>query len=372
MFARVLVLLSIFGVALGGVAYLKWRQMEEAMGQQMQPPPSTVSATEVKEESWRPTLNAVGSMVAVQGIEVSAEVSGMVNEVAFGSGESVEEGQLLLRLDDEVDQAALDALRADRQLAQIDFQRARELLPKKAVSKADFDKAQANLQAKDAQMAQQQAVLEQKRIHAPFTGVLGIRRVDPGQFLNAGEAIVSLNMLDPIYVDFALAERHIGRLEEGLPLRVKVDAYPDEVFEGEIGTIDTDVDAATRTLRVRGVLRNDDKRLRPGMFAEVRVVRPEQERVLTIPRTAVSFNSYGDFVYRLEEGEDGGLTVKRAQIESGKTRNGRVAVSKGLQAGDRIVRTGLVKLRDGAAVRIDNTIVLDDGAAANKDSGADE
>lgn len=366
MILRFLVLLLVLGGAIGGIGYLKWQQMQAGAAQMSHAmPPATIASTEVATETWRPALKAVGSLVAVNGIEVSAEVNGTVRKLRFDSGQQVKTGQVLVELDDTVDQAALAALRAEQRLAQIEFDRARELLPKKAVSRADYDKAQAGLQAAAARVTQQEAVIARKSLRAPFDGILGIRKIDLGQYLNPGEPIVELQSIDPVHVDFQLAERHLSGVGVGMEVEVITDAWPGETFRGTVTAIGNGIVAGTRTVQVRATIANQDGRLRPGMFAEVRALQPETRQVLTIPRTAVSFNTYGDFVYVLVEA-DGKLTAKRRQIETGQSRDGRIVVTKGLEVGERVVRAGLVKLRDGAAVQVDNSVQLDDTGGNGK------
>ncbi len=333
--------------------------MQQQAGQAQGFPPSVISATEVSEEQWQPTLRSVGSLVAVNGIDVSTEVSGIVSEVVFQSGQPVKQGQELIRLDDSVDQAALEALRAERKLADVQFKRASDLLKKRVTSRSEYDEAKAKYEAAHARVKQQEAVIKRKVIRAPFAGLAGIRRVDLGQYIEAGEAIVSLQALHPIFVDYALPERYLTRIEPGQKVRVRLDAVPERHFEGEVSAVNSGVDTGTRTLKVRATLDNADHIMRPGMFAEVTTVTGEARPVMTVPRTAISFNTYGNFVFVIDEKTPDQLTVKRTPLETGEIREGRVVV-KGLQAGSRVVRAGLVKLRDGMPVKIDNQVPLDD------------
>ncbi len=347
-------------VLLGGIfGFKQWQQfsMQARMAQAF--PPATVAATEAIHENWVPTLRAVGSLDATNGISVAAEVGGIIKEIVFTSGERVEQDTILIRLDDAVDRAALDALRADRRLAQIKFNRSKDLLKKQVTSKSEYDEAQALYEASLARVAEQEAVINKKVIRAPFSGLLGISEVDIGQYLEPGDRIVSLQALDPIYADYTLPERYLHQVAVGQEVRVSVEAMPGKIFRGVVSAIDADINRATRTLKIRATLPNREQHLRPGMFAEVQTLQAESQQVLTIPHTAVSYNTYGDFVYLIEQ-QDGGLRVKRQQIVSGENRAGRVAIRQGLQAGNQVVRTGLVKLRDGMPVQIDNKIEMND------------
>lgn len=322
-------------------------------------PPAVIAATEVTQESWQPSLSSVGSLIAINGINVSTEVSGIVSEIVFKSGQPVEQGQVLMKLDASVDNAALDALRAERRLTEVQFNSAKGLLKKTYSSKSAFDEAKARFDAAQARVKQQEEVVKRKIIRAPFSGLAGIRQVDLGQYFQAGSPIVSLQALDPIYIDYTLPERYISRIKTGQAVKVKLDAVPGQVFNGEVSALNSGVDVGTRTLKIRATLSNPNAILRPGMFAEVETITADALPVLTVPRTAVSFNTYGNFVYVINKNDKGALTVKRTAVETGDSRHGRVEV-KNLKQGMQVVRAGLVKLRDNMAVKIDNHIDLND------------
>ena len=352
----VLLVLAIGGFF--GIKYMQSRNMQAGAAKAF--PPTTIAATEVTQEDWIPTLRAVGSLDATNGISVAAEVGGIIKEILFTSGERVEQGTILIRLDDAVDRAALDALRADRRLAEIKFNRSKDLLKKKVTSKSEYDEAQATYEAAVARVAEQEAVINKKIIRAPFSGLLGISDVDIGQYLEPGDRIVSLQALDPIHVDYTLPERYLHQIKVGQEVHVSVEAMPGEIFRGTVTAIDADINRATRTLKIRATLPNTEQRLRPGMFAEVLTLHAESQSVLTVPRTAVSYNPYGDYVYVITQQQDGSLRVKRHQVVTGESRAGRVTILQGLQAGEQVVRAGLVKLREGMPVRIDNSVELQD------------
>jgi membrane fusion protein (multidrug efflux system) len=335
-----------------------WQGRQMAALAKMPPPPATVAAAEVQVESWQPYLQAVGSLVATQGILVTTEVAGTVNEIRFESGQQVEAGTLLLQLDESIDRAELEGIVAERRLAQLQFKRREELVEKKTISRSDYDEAQLRLENATAQLATKQAQIAKKRITAPFSGLLGIRQVDLGEYLQPGAAIVPLQALDPLFVDYALPERHLDKVSVGQAVEIEVQAFPGEVFRGRISALDPGIDPGTRSLRIRATLENPQSRLRPGMFAEVRTVLPQRTDVLTLPRTAITYNPYGDSVFAILEGETG-TTVQRRQVETGAVHNERVEIKEGLEAGARVVIAGQVKLRNDQAVVIDNSIALD-------------
>jgi len=322
-------------------------------------PPAVIASTEVTEELWQPTLQSVGSLVATSGTQVSTEVNGIVSEIVFRSGQPVKKGQVLVRLNDSVDVAALEALRAERQLFEIQFKRASNLLKKRVTSKSEYDEASARFDASRARVKQQQAIIQRKVILAPFSGEAGIRQVDLGEYLEAGTPIVSLQALDPIYVDYTLPERYLTQVKTGQQVNLKLDALPGKDYSGKVSALNPDVDTRTRTLKVRATLANPDGVLRPGMFTEVQTITGKAEPVLTLPYTAISFNTYGNFVFVITKNDTGMSTVKRTAVETSETRNGRVKVSN-LPIGTQVVRTGLVKLRDGIPVKVDNQVQLND------------
>ncbi|WP_275098584.1 efflux RND transporter periplasmic adaptor subunit [Sedimenticola hydrogenitrophicus] len=361
MIKRLIIVLLLFGAAAAGVGYWKFQQFQQMNAQLTAPrPPAVIASARVRQENWQPMLRAVGSLRAQSGIEITNEVPGMVSLINFDSGQQVTAGEALLRLEDSVELATLESLKADQRLAEVQFRRTAELMPKQAVSKSEFDIAKATYESAQAKVAQQQATVRKKVIRAPFVGILGIRQVDQGQYLPAGTPIVSLQALDPLYVDYALPEREFSRVAPGQVVRLRVAAYPDAPFSGRVSAIDAGVDEGSRSIRVRATVPNPDQRLRPGMFAEVETLMREEMAVLTVPRTAISYNTYGNFAYVIGEAEGGGLRVQRRQVETGAVREGRVAVIRGLAAGERVVRAGLVKLRDGQPVTIDDSVELDD------------
>jgi membrane fusion protein (multidrug efflux system) len=353
MLKRLLFVLVLLAVTVGGVFGWKYLQMQQAAAARKPPPPPVVAVTEARQEDWRPFLRTVGTVVAIAGIDVTNEVPGKVRRIHFESGDAVTEGQPLLQLDDAADRAELEGLVAAQRLAQLKYDRLAQLLPNKSASKADYDEARALLDVAIAAGEAKKAAIAKKEIRAPFAGRLGIRQVDLGQYLAPGSAIVPLESLAPIYVDFSLPERHLATLASGQEVQVAVQAFPGETFTGRITAVSPGIDQGTRNLRLRATFQNAEHKLRPGMFAEVRVLLPPQAPVLTLPATAITYAPYGDSVFVVETGEKG-LAVQRRQVETGENRAGRVSVTSGLKAGDRVVSAGQVKLRNGMAVTVDD------------------
>ena len=354
MVTRVILVALFLAMVLGGI--FSWKQhtaQQMAAAQAAGPPPAVIAAARVETESWQPYIQVVGSLEAVAGIEVTSEVGGQVSAINFNSGEWAKRGALLLELDSRTDQAQLKGLMAERTLAQLSFERVAKLVKEKSVSKSDYDEARASLDAAEARVTGQQALIEKKRIRAPFDGRLGIRRVDLGEYLSPGSAIVPLEQLDPMYADFTLPERDLARVGNDQSVEIRVQAYPEQVFSGQIIAIDPGVNSGTRSFRLRAQLANPDQLLRPGMFADIRVQLPQRDGVLTIPDTAISYAPYGDSVFVIEQ-SDSGHIVKRRQIETGSTRNGRISVLSGLVEGEQVVSAGHNKLRNGQAVKIDS------------------
>ena len=378
MFLRLLLVFLLLAALVGGLAYLKFEQVTAQIAEFSQPmPPSAVSEVQVGSERWQPQLNAIGNVRAVQGVMVNNEVAGQVQSINFESGDRVRKGQALVQLDTTVDEADLAGLLASLQLAEIKLERNTKLLRDRAVSQGDFDEISAELSRARAAVAAKRALIEKKTIRAPFDGVLGIRQVDVGQYLPEGSNLVALEALNPVFVDYRLPERHLAKLAVGQPVQVRVAAYPEQVFTGKLQAISPAVDQGTRNVQLRAELPNPDDRLRPGMFAKVATLMPQRDEVLTLPRRAVSFNTYGDSVFLIEEqpaaeGDDaagdaaGKLVVTRRQITTGDVRGEVVEVRSGLAAGDRVVLAGHQKLRNGAEVQI----VPDDGLAADTPAAA--
>ena len=358
------VVLAVIFAALFGYSFHQGRQQQAMMSQP--PPPMQVEATTVSQQSWRSGMRAIGSLRAVNGVHVANEVAGVVDRLEFDSGQRVEAGQVLLRLDTATDQAALETREAEERLAQQQFERFSDLIEQRAVSQSDFDEAQANFEAAQARVNEQRALLDKKVITAPFAGVLGLRQVDQGEFLAVGTPIVEINMLDPIYVDFTIAERDLSRITVGDRVSVDVAAFPEDVFQGQVSALDSSISPQSRTVQVRASLNNPEVRLQPGMFASVESFRSEIQEVLTLPRTAISYNTYGDFVYVIVEGERGQQVDRRA-VSTGDVRDGRVQLLSGVEAGDVVVATGLSRLRNGQPVQIVERNGTDSSSTASAD-----
>ena len=359
MILRLFLMLVIVGGVIGGVFYLKnqqWQAMQEQMAQGQ--PPATVATSKVQQESWQPSLSAVGSMVAVNDVSVTNEVPGKVDKIQFESGQRVEKGEPLIHLDAEVDRAELRGLQSELQLAQVQFERAAKLVKERSVSQSNYDEAKARLETAKANVASKQALINKKTIRAPFTGELGIRQVDLGEYLPAGSAIVPLQSLDPIYVDYSLPERYLADLSVGQTVELTVQSYPNETYQGQIEALNPGIDPGTRSVQLRAKLDNPNALLRPGMFAEVRTLLPRRNDVLTVPQRAISYAPYGNSVFVVKE-KDGQKVVQRRQIDTGMVRDGQVEVKSGLEAGDEVVSAGQNKLRNDQPININNSIELD-------------
>ena len=356
MLLRLFLVVLFLGAILGGIFGWKQYQMELEAATGGPPPPPVVAVAEVQQESWQPRLTAVGTLVATQGIFVTNEIAGQVREIHFESGRPVDEGDLLVQLDDSVDQADLRGLIAQRDLAKIKVGRFAKLLEDRSASQSDYDEASAELDSATAAVAAKEALIAKKRITAPFAGQLGIRILDLGEFLAPGSRIVPLDALEPIFADYSLPERHLPRISVGKQVLVRVAAYPDREFKGVIMAINPEVDVNTRSIRVRAMLQNPEHLLRPGMFAEVATLLPTREDLLTLPRTAITFAPYGDTVFLVEERE-GQTLVERRQVTTGQAHGGRVEVLDGVAPGDRVVLGGQVKLRNAQPIRVDNSVV---------------
>lgn len=358
-FFTLLGLIVLVGV-LGGIKGLQINKMI-AIGSQFVPPPETVTTAVVQPETWEETITAVGSLEAVQGVTVAAEMSGRVVRIAFQAGSRAQAGDLLVQLDTDSEKAQLRAAEATLELARIDWERKKKLRERNTISEAEFDNVDARYKQARAEVERIQAVIDKKTIRAPFDGRLGIRLVNLGQILNEGDPIVSLQSLDPIYVNFLLPQQQLARVEPGMSVRVTTDALAGQVFEGTVTAINPQVDAATRNVEMQATLPNGAERLRPGMYANVEVVLPQRRQVLAIPATAVLYAPYSDSVFVVEEkkNEQGGASgkvIRQQFVELGEARGDYLAVTSGLEAGQTIVSTGAFKLRNDQAVVVDNSL----------------
>ncbi|PPD35947.1 MAG: efflux transporter periplasmic adaptor subunit [Methylomonas sp.] len=352
MIKRIVVVLFLTLLVLGGLFGFKFYQIQQAINQIKPPPPAMVAAATVKSENWSTSLISVGSFTPVAGVYVSNEVAGKIKALHFHSGQSIKAGDLLLELDSDTDQAELAGLQAELQLAKSRLQRSEQMIQKKFVSQADYDQHTALLEQAAAAVHAKRTRIDKKMIRAPFAGELGIREVNLGQYLAEGAAIVSLQQLDPIHLDFTLPERYVSQLAVNQIITATVQAYPNREFRGKIVALNPSVEQDTRALKVRAKLDNKDKALRPGMFAQVHIKSGNPLTVLTLPDTAITYNPYGNSVFLIQQ-TDNQFTVQSRQIETGQTRDGRVEIVGGLQLGDRVVSAGQVKLRNGMPVNID-------------------
>jgi membrane fusion protein (multidrug efflux system) len=346
----VLVALAIVIAALFAWRFAQIRQQAAQMSQP--PPPAKIEVVDVMERGWAQSIRSVGSVRAINGVEVANEIAGVVDALEFESGQSVEAGDVLIRIEAETDEAALETREAESRLALQQFERFSNLIEQNAVSQADFDEARANYEAAEARVHEQRALLDKKTIRAPFSGILGLRQVDLGEYIPVGTPIVGINMLDPIQVDFTISEHDLPRVAVGDRVEVTVAAFSRQRFDGEIQAVDSSVLPESRTVRVRALLPNADQLLRPGMFANVRTVRDEIMNVLTVPRTAISYNTYGDFVFEVIENDSGQTIVERVGVTTGEARDGEVRIIDGIEAGATVVGAGLLRLRNRQPVEI--------------------
>ncbi|HYJ04638.1 MAG TPA: efflux RND transporter periplasmic adaptor subunit [Chthoniobacterales bacterium] len=360
---------AVFKVVIGLVAVFLliagikvWQIMTlVAAGKKMVPPPTTVTSSPVQKGDWQPTLTAVGSINAVQGAIISAELAGTVIEINFQSGTTVKKGDVLIKLDASAEQAQLRSAQADAELAKADFERAKDLANRKVISAAELDAASSKYTQKQAAVENIQSIIDKKEIRAPFDGAAGIRTVNPGQMVNVGHALVSLQALDQVFVDFALPQQQLAEVKADLAVKVTTDAMPGREFDGELTAVNSSVDPVTRNVALQATVENADHALRPGMFGRVKVFLPQSNPTLFIPATAVSYAPYGNSVFLIEKKRDDktgqeSLILRQQFIRTGETRGDFVAVTEGLKEGDSVVSIGVFKLRNGMDVVVDNTL----------------
>jgi len=361
MIKRMVVMLVLAGLVLGGIfgfQAFKSKMIRKFMSAGQ--PPQTVSTTKAAFEQWQARNRAVGTLRAVRGADLAPEVAGIVQAIHFESGDRVKAGMPLLQLNADSDAALLKSLEATAALAESTYRRDTDQFKLKAISQATLDTDAATLKSAKAQVEQQRALVAKKLIRAPFDGRAGIRAVDLGQYLSAGTKIVTLQSLDPVFVDFLVPQAVLARYAVGQKVAVTTDAFPGQSFEGRVAALDSKVDPATRNVTVRATVRNPKQLLLPGMFATVETASGGPERLLTLPQTAISFNPYGNTVFVLEErkGPDGKtqLVAQQKFVTTGPTRGDQVAVLSGLAEGETVVTSGQIKLRSGAPVTVNNAI----------------
>jgi len=360
---RILLTLAGLTVLVGILGGIKGLQIDRmiAHGKQMVPPPEAVTTAVASLQTWESLLPAVGSLAAVQGVTMTAELTGKVVQIAFTPGSRVKAGDLLVKQDTSSEEAQLRSAEAAAALAKLNAERLGKLLAERTIAQSQYDNAEAGYKQAVAQADNIRASIAKKTIRAPFDGRLGIRLVNLGQVLNEGEAIVSLQSLDPIFVNFSLPQQQLSSIKAGLAIRVTTDALPGEIIQGKITAINPQVDAATRNIRVQATVANADERLRPGMYVSVAVVLPDRKKVLAIPATAVLYAPYSDSVFIVEDPpepnpEQPVKVVRQEFAQLGEKRGDFVAVQSGLKEGETVVSTGVFKLRNGQTVTVDNAL----------------
>jgi membrane fusion protein, multidrug efflux system len=362
MVKRMILMLVVAGAAIGGLGFVKFQQIKAAIAQgaAYQPPPEAVTTVVAKQESWPQSLSVVGTTAAVQGVSVSADLPGIVDRIGFESGEAVSAGDVLVELDTRQEQAQLAAAEAERDLARLNFERLQGLVSQRAISRADYDRAEAEQKQSEAKVGEIRATIARKTIRAPFSGVLGIREVNLGQYLSAGEAVVPLQSLDPIYVNFGVPQQYAGQMRAGSQIGITSDDLSGANFVGRVTALNAVVDEATRNIQVQATLSNPQGRLRPGMYVQTKINIGASQSIVSLPASAVNYAPYGDSVYvvaDLKTPEGQSYRGARQQfVQLGDTRGDQIAVVSGLKPGEEVVSSGVFKLRNGAAVLVNNDV----------------
>lgn len=374
---RMLIMLACLLVLAGAIAFGFYLHVKKLIASAPKPEPQTVSTIKAQTLEWQPQFAAVGSVVAVRGVDVTTEVAGLVRGVEFKSGQDVKAGTTLVQLNADADVAQLASLQAAAELSEVTLKRDQAQLKAQAVSRAAIDSDLADLKSKKALAAQQAALVDRKTIRAPFAGRLGITTVNKGQYLNPGDKIVTLQTLDPIYVDFSLPQKQLAAVAVGQVVNVVSDAFPDKTFSGKINAINPKVDIDTRNVTLEATFANAQKQLLPGMFVRVKVDVGDKQRHLTLPQTAITYNPYGSTVFIIKPAESkadspsqggnqaksattapasGGLVAQQVFVTTGETRGDQVAILKGVEDGQEIVSSGQLKLKNGTPVVVDNSV----------------
>jgi len=363
MISRMMIMLLVVALLFGAIfGYEAFRaHMVKKYMASAPPPPVTVSVIRASMQTWQPRLTAVGSLRAVRGVDVTSEITGLVQSVHFSSGNEAAARQPLVQLNADSEIAQLRSLEASSELARIVLERDRKQFAVKAVSKATLDTDSADLKSKQALVAQQKAVIDKKSIRAPFAGRLGISTVNPGQYINPGDKIVTLQSLDPIYVDFYLPQQNLSQISPKQAVSISTDTYPDRTFHGTITAIDPKVDPNTRNVQVEATIDNPDHMLLPGMYASVEIRAGKAGQYITLPKTAVAFNAYGVTIYLVEEEGKGpqgkpALIARQVFVTIGPSRGDQVAILTGIREGEMVVTSGQMKLKSGSGVTINNRI----------------
>src|SRR5919197_522985 len=359
---RMILMLAVATVLITGLGWVKFRQVKAAGAEHaaFQPPPEAVTTIVARQEQWPATVSAVGTVAAVRGVTVAADLPGIVEKINFDSGKMVKEGDILVQLDTRQERAQLAAAEAQRDLAQVNFARMQELVKEGVISKMEYDQSTAEHRQMDARVGETRATIERKTIRAPFSGALGIRQVNLGQYLAGGAPIVPLQSLNPVYVNFGVPQQIVGQVRIGQKVRITTGDVEGVQFAGHVPAVDSVVDEATRNIQVQATLANPEGKLRPGMFVQVEMMLGGSRTVVTLPASAISYAPYGDSVYIISDLKSpNGQSYRGARqqfVKLGGTRGDQVAVISGVNPGDEVVTSGAFKLRNGAAVLVNNTV----------------
>lgn len=358
---RMILMLGVMVVLVTALGFIKFKQVQSAVqAASFQPPPEAVTSIVAQQEQWPATMSVIGTMEAVHGVTVSADLPGTVERINFESGQFVREGDVLVELDTRQERAQLAALEAQRDLARVNFGRMQQLVNEGVISRMEYDRATAEQKQTEANVGEIRATIARKTIRAPFSGVLGIRKVNLGQYLSAGSAVVPLQSLNPIYVNFGLPQQELGAVRVGRDLRVTSEDLVGHVFSGRVTALDSVVDQTTRNIQVQATLANPEGKLKPGMFVQVEVVSGASRPVITLPASAISYAPYGDSVFIISDLKDPKgqpyRGVRQQFVKVDGSRGDQVAVVSGVNPGDEVVTSGVFKLRNGAAVQVNNKI----------------
>jgi membrane fusion protein (multidrug efflux system) len=359
---RMIVTLGVAIAIIATLGFVKFKQIQTAIaeGAAFQPPPEAVTTIVAAEDQWPTTLSAIGTTVAVQGVTVSADLPGMVERILFESGQAVRQGDVLAVLDTKQEQAQLAALEAQRELARVTFERMQGLLNERVISQAEFDRATADFRQTDARVGEVRAVIERKKIRAPFSGILGLRQVNLGQYLAGGGELVTLQSLSPIYANFAVPQQAASQMSVGRTVRITTDDTSGAQWTGRVTAVDSKVDEATRNIQIQATLANPDGRLRPGMFVQAEVTLGPRRSLVAVPASAISYAPYGDSVFVVADLKDPDGRVYRGVrqqvVKLGPARGDQVSIESGIKPGEEIVTSGVFKLRNGVAVVVNNKV----------------